>query len=152
MQATADSSCPYSREGLKTKTSFTWLVFTGCANPAWVFQRHILSQPQSPSRVPSGSVHVELAHIKEIPHEKPFKIKCSFNSLITNYLLHWDAVTGTKNYQILFITERTLWENNTSEKKDEDESWQNALSHACDPKKWTKNKYCYHFKQTAKSQ
>lgn len=109
--AAVNSSYSYSQDGFKAKISFTRLVFTGCANSALVFQRHILSQPQSPSKVPSGYVHIELAHIKAIPHDKPFKlkeIKCSFNSLITNNLLRRDDVTRRKMIKILFITERML--------------------------------------------
>lgn len=47
--AAVNSSYSYSWEGFKEKISFTRLVFTGCANYTLVFQRHILSQPQSPS-------------------------------------------------------------------------------------------------------
>lgn len=47
--AAVNSSYSYSWEGFKEKISFTRLVFTGCANSTLVFQRHILSQPQSPS-------------------------------------------------------------------------------------------------------
>lgn len=47
MQSAANSS--YSWEGFKEKISFIRLDFTGCASSVLVFQRHILSQTQSPS-------------------------------------------------------------------------------------------------------
>lgn len=83
----------HSLEGFKEKIPFTRLVFTWCADPALVFQRRILSQPQSPFKVPRSYIHIALAHIKAIPGDEPLKIKCSFNSLITNNLLHRDTVT-----------------------------------------------------------